>query len=202
MFYKIMKIFVTLYYRVAHKITVIGEGNIPKEGPVLLAANHKSLHDPPAVGISVKREMSFFAKSELFENKLFGAAIRNLNAIPVNRGKGDRAALKTSIEALKEGRMLLMFPEGTRNKTGKDDLTPLQEGASFIAMSAKAPIVPVAIRGSYKYKNGVTIIFGQPIYTKQLREEGYKRKDITKILENNLNNLLKGPLHLDKSDKL
>ncbi|CAM3415506.1 lysophospholipid acyltransferase family protein [Nosocomiicoccus ampullae] len=202
MFYKIMKIFVTLYYRVTHKITVIGEENVPKEGPVLLAANHKSLHDPPVVGISVKREMSFFAKSELFENKIFGAAIRNLNAIPVNRGKGDRAALKTSIEALKEGRMLLMFPEGTRNKTGKNELAPLQEGASFIAMSAKAPIVPVAIRGSYKGKDGVTIIFGQPIYTKQLREEGYKRKDITKILENNLNNLLNGPLHLDKTDNL
>ncbi|OFL46115.1 MULTISPECIES: lysophospholipid acyltransferase family protein [Nosocomiicoccus] len=198
MFYKIMKVFVTLYYRVRHKITVIGENNIPKEGPVLLAANHKSLHDPPAIGISVKREMSFFAKSELFKNKLFGAAIRNLNAIPVNRGKGDRAALKTSIEALKEGRMLLMFPEGTRNKDKKDELRPLQEGASFIAMSAKAPIVPVAVRGNYDDKNGVTIIFGQPIYTDELRKDGLKRKDITKILENNLNNLLNGPLHLDK----
>lgn len=196
MLYKVVKNLVKVYYKIRFKTKVIGEHNIPKNGPVLLTSNHVSLHDPPLVAIFTKREMSFFAKSELFTVPLFGNVLKRLNAIPVNRGKGDRAALKVSVDALKNNKMLLMFPEGSRNLSGQ--LSPLQEGASFIAMKSNAPIVPVAIKGSYNKKEGVELIFGKPIDVNTLIEEGKKRKEITEILEERLKNMLKTPLILDK----
>ncbi|CAD2077326.1 1-acyl-sn-glycerol-3-phosphate acyltransferase [Phocicoccus schoeneichii] len=200
MLYSTVKFIVKIFYKLRFKINVVGENNIPKDGPVLLTSNHSSLYDPPLVAIFSNREMSFFAKSELFKYPVFGQLIRRLNAIPVNRGKGDRAALKTSVDAVKDGRMLLIFPEGGRNLTGK--LKPLQEGASFIAMKSRAKIVPVAIKGSYNRKEGITLVYGKPIDVDALVEEGKKRKEITEILENRLKNMLKTPVILDKRDKI
>ncbi|CAD2075711.1 lysophospholipid acyltransferase family protein [Phocicoccus pinnipedialis] len=200
MLYNIVKNIVKVFYRLRFKINVIGAENVPNDGPVLLTSNHTSLYDPPLVAAFTKREMSFFAKSELFKYPMFGKFITNLNAIAVNRGKGDRAALKVSVDAVKNGKMLLIFPEGGRNLSGK--LKPLQEGASFIAMKSNAQIVPVAIKGSYNRKEGITLIYGKPIDVNALIEEGKKRKEITAILEERLRNMLKTPLILDKRDKI
>ncbi|GAB3072094.1 lysophospholipid acyltransferase family protein [Salinicoccus sesuvii] len=188
MLYGTVKAIVKKYYQARFKIKVIGEDRIPMEGPVLICSNHKSLYDPPLIATSVKREMSFFAKSELFKIPILGNLIRRLNAVPVERGKGDRAALKKSIEVLGEGNMLLVFPEGSRNKSGT--LKDLQQGASFLAVKSEAQIVPAAIKGSYDRKKGITIIFGKPIDTKSLVESGHNRKNITEKIKEGINNLL------------
>ncbi|MHC0552348.1 lysophospholipid acyltransferase family protein [Salinicoccus sp. CNSTN-B1] len=112
MFYNVVKSLVKGFYYSRFKVRVIGEDRIPATGPVLICSNHSSEYDPPLIAINVKREMSFFAKSELFKIPVLGFLISHLNAIPVDRGKGDRAALKKSVEKLKEGNMLLIFPEG------------------------------------------------------------------------------------------
>ncbi|MBF6841954.1 1-acyl-sn-glycerol-3-phosphate acyltransferase, partial [Acinetobacter baumannii] len=142
------------------KVTVIGEDRVPSSGPVMLCSNHVSDFDPPLIGLALDRQLSFFAKAELFELPVIGKIFPSLNAIPVSRGKSDRAALKTSINALKEDRCLLIFPEGHRNKGDVKQLQNLQEGASFIASKSEAPIVPVVIKGEYNRKKGVTIVFG------------------------------------------
>ncbi|MFC3418183.1 lysophospholipid acyltransferase family protein [Salinicoccus hispanicus] len=188
MLYGTVKAIVKKYYQARFKIRVIGEDRIPAEGPVLICSNHTSLYDPPLIAVSVKREMSFFAKSELFKIPVLGNVIRRLNAVPVERGKSDRAALKKSIEVLGDGSMLLVFPEGGRNKSGT--LKDLQQGASFLAVKSEAQIVPAAIKGSYDRKKGVTIVFGKPIDTKSLIEAGRNRKDITENIKDGINNLL------------
>ncbi|WP_031544865.1 lysophospholipid acyltransferase family protein [Salinicoccus luteus] len=188
MLYNTVKTIVKRFYHTRYKIRVIGEDRIPPDGPVVICSNHISELDPPLVAISVKREMSFFAKSELFKIPVLGYLISRLNALPVERGKGDRAALKKSIEVLKEGNMLLIFPEGSRNKSGT--LKDLQQGASFMAVKSGAKIVPTAIKGNYDRKKGVTIIFGKPIDTAALIAEGKNRKEITERIREDINNLL------------
>ena len=190
MIYEIAKFLIKCYYKMRFKITIIGEDRVPPSGPVMLCSNHVSDFDPPLIGLALDRQLSFFAKSELFELPVIGKVFPSLNAIPVSRGKSDRAALKTSINALKEDRCLLIFPEGHRNKGDIKQLQNLQEGASFIASKSEAPIVPVIIKGEYNRKKGVTIIYGKPINTKEFLAEGNTRKDLTRKLEENLNNLL------------
>lgn len=188
MFYKVAKAVVKRFYHIRFKIRVIGEERIPETGPVVICSNHISEYDPPLIGISTRREMSFFAKTELFKIPVLGYLISNLNAIPVDRGKGDRQALKKSVEALKEGKMLTMFPEGTRTKDGK--LQDLQEGASFMAVKAGATIVPAAIKGAYNRHKGITLVFGKPMDVNEMTAAGMTRKDITKELKIQINNLL------------
>ncbi|MGO1923139.1 MAG: lysophospholipid acyltransferase family protein [Jeotgalicoccus sp.] len=190
MIYEIAKFLIKSYYKLRFKITIIGEDRVPASGPVMLCSNHISDFDPPLIGLALDRQLSFFAKSELFELPVIGKVFPNLNAIPVSRGKSDRAALKTSINALKEDRCLLIFPEGHRNKGDVKQLQNLQEGASFIASKSEAPIVPVIIKGEYNRKKGVTIVFGKPINTEEFLQAGNTRKDLTRKLEKNLNNLL------------
>ena len=176
MFYTFVKNVVKLYMKIRYKINVVSEDNIPKEGPVIIASMHKSELDPPLVAVTIRRELAFFAKEELFKIPILGFVISKLNAFPVSRGKSDRAALKKSVEVLEEGNMLLIFPEGTRSKT--DELGDFQEGASFIAMKSKAQIVPTAITGKYNRKEGVTITYGKPIDVTSVIESGVKRKEL------------------------
>lgn len=188
MLYNVAKKVVSGFYKIRFKIKVIGADRVPQEGPVLICSNHISDFDPPLIGISLKKEMSFFAKSELFKIPVFGKIVSRLNTVPVERGKGDRQALKNSVEALKEGRTMLVFPEGSRSKDG--ELKEFQQGASFMAIKAEATIVPAAIKGKYDRKEGVTVIFGKPIDVQKMVNEGKNRKEITDKLREDINNLL------------
>ena len=125
---------------------VDGRQNLPKSGPYILASNHISYFDPPFVGSTTGREMYFFAKKELFDNKLIGAILTKLNARPVRRGIFDRGAIEAAIQILESGNRLVVFPEGTRSLT--DDFLRPKPGVGLIASQAKIPIVPVYILGS------------------------------------------------------
>lgn len=188
MFYSIIKFIVKVAFNIRFKITVNGADNIPNEGPVIIASSHKSELDPPLIGVTINRELAFFAKEELFKIPVLGFIIKKLNAFPVSRGKSDRAALKKSVEILEDGNTLVIFPEGTRSKT--DELGEFQEGASFIAMKANAIIVPTAITGQYNRKDGVTVTYGKPIDVPSLAEGGMKRKELTQLMREEISKLI------------
>lgn len=144
---------------------VFGRENIPEDGPVVIAANHLSLLDPPVLGAAATRKVHFMAKSELFKPAWFGALIRKLGAFPVRRGAMDRDAIKTGLTILKENKVLAVFPEGTRSKTG--ELGRAGGGAFMMAVKCKAKIVPAYIYGTdLKRHPGwpkVRVIFGKPM---------------------------------------
>lgn len=128
-------------------MTIEGKENIPKQGGAVVACNHESNADPVIAGFSVfPRSPNYFAKKELFKIPLFNLLIRSLGAFPVDRDKTDRGALKKSIEILKSGGTLIMFPQGSRNV----DLNQAYNGASYLAFKSGAPIVPMAIIGTDK----------------------------------------------------
>ncbi len=135
-----------LLFRLYNRWEVAGRRHVPQTGGVLLIANHTSYADPPIVGAACPRPVHFLAKAELFRIPLLSGLIRRTHAFPVRRGGADRAALRQAIRLLREGKVLLIFPEGTRSPDGR--LQELELGAAFIALSAPAQVVPVAIIGA------------------------------------------------------
>lgn len=124
----------------------IGLEHVPVSGPAIIACNHVSFWDPILVGLGCRREVHFMAKEELFRNPLFGWIIRAFNAVPVRRGAVDSGALRTAVEVLRSGGVLVIFPGGTRDRS--DELRNPKPGVGFLALAAGAPVVPAHIAGS------------------------------------------------------
>lgn len=169
MLYRFARTILRVVFKVVFRWEVLGEENIPKEGPVLIASNHVSLLDPPIIGCAMSRKIHFMAKAELFRYPIFGALIRNLGAFPVQRGAADRSAIKKALEILRQGKVIGIFPEGTRNRTG-GVMSP-HNGVALLAIKANARIVPAAIKGIEPRRRiwGITVPakivvrFGEPI---------------------------------------
>ncbi|MEA1965482.1 MAG: lysophospholipid acyltransferase family protein [Candidatus Aerophobetes bacterium] len=130
-------------------IKIQGEENIPSVGGVILASNHLSYLDPIVIALLTRRKINFMAKEELFKNSLFSFLIGSLGAFPLKRGGFDGAAYKKALYILREGKVLVLFPEGTRRQK-KGEISSLQKGAARIALSAGVPLVPIAIQGTDK----------------------------------------------------
>lgn len=161
MFYNFCKRLVKVLLVFAFRVRKIGTENVPREGPCILAVNHKSDLDPVIAGITCPRQLTFMAKSELFKNKLFGGLITKLGAFPVHRGVGDIGAVKAAFKIFKEGRVMLIFPEGGRVKKGKPHKA--KPGVAMIAQKAGVPVIPVLIDGDYKWLGKIVVRYGEPI---------------------------------------
>lgn len=147
-----------------------GLENFPAKGPVIIACNHISLWDPIIVGCTLPRQVFFMAKGELFTKPMLGKLLEGLGAFPVKRGQGDISAIRKSLVVLKEGKLLGIFPEGTRSQSG--DIQEAMAGIVLIMEKSSAPILPIKIygsRGLLRQKRGnLGIIIGEPIYAHKL----------------------------------
>lgn len=146
MFYVVARAILRFLMRIAFSMKVEGRDNIPREGGVLVAANHVSMLDPIVVGCAMERRIRFMAKRELFDNTLLRPIVRGLGAFPVQRGKDDKNAFHTALKVLRNGEVLGMFPEGTRSLDGK--LQKAYSGAAILAHKTGALLVPVGIVGT------------------------------------------------------
>lgn len=187
-FYSFAKVIVTNVMRPLYPVEVIGREHFPKEGGVLLCANHIHNLDPVMVGIAAQREISFMAKEELFRVPILGRIVRRLNAFPVKRGAGDREALRNGMKVLRDGKVLGLFPEGTRSKTGK--LGKGLAGAGFFALRTNAEVVPCAIIGKYKPFAKTRVVFGKPIPMEEYRKNKVSAEEVTKIIMDEIAALL------------
>ncbi|MED4969944.1 1-acyl-sn-glycerol-3-phosphate acyltransferase [Geobacillus sp. NFOSA3] len=171
-----------------YRIEVIGAEKFPKEGGVLLCANHISNLDPPILGITAPRPIHFMAKEELFRVPLLKNLITTLHAFPVKRGMSDRQALRTGLEVLKQGHVLGIFPEGTRSKDGK--LKKGLPGVGFFALRTSAAVVPCAIIGSYRPFVPLKVVYGSPIDMTPLREKKASPEEATAYIMQHIQALL------------
>jgi 1-acyl-sn-glycerol-3-phosphate acyltransferase len=133
-------------FAVFWRYRVVGAEHLPRRGAFILAANHRSNADPALLGCTPWRRNFFFAKRELFEHRLFGWYIRALGAFPVDRGSADLGAMRYAEQVLREGHVLIFFPEGTRSRSG--DFLPAQPGLGMIALRARVPVVPAYVHNS------------------------------------------------------
>ena len=160
--------------RVVGRPETRGRENVPLTGGLIVAANHGSFWDPPVTAVSLPRETFFLAKEELFRVVGFGALIRSVNAIPIRRGAADLGGIARALDVLREGKCLLMFPEGGRMKDGK--LHRAKPGLGLIAAHARVPVVPVYLSGTNHIrrclarKERIRVQFGRVIPSETLLE--------------------------------
>lgn len=165
--YEALRYIARLIFFVTMRVHLRGRYNVPRKGPYIIAANHLSWLDIPLIPAFVPGKVIFMAKEELFLGKM-GWLVRFLGAFPVKRGEGDRQAIRAADEQLKQKKIFMIFPEGTRSKT--QTLAKGNPGLGMIALRAGLPVIPVAVWGSEKglKKLGaeITISYGEPIVLK------------------------------------
>jgi len=146
---------------------VIGAEKLQFSGPALIASNHDSFLDPPFVGHAFDEAIHYFARKSLFDHPLVGKVLRSWQAIPIDRDKPDASSLKATIRLLRDGKKVLIFPEGTRSPDGK--LQKAEAGVGLFIAKGGAPVLPVRIFGTYEaYPRGgktlrparVTVVIG------------------------------------------
>jgi len=170
-FYGLFHYLAGILYAMWFRGEVAGTENFPAEGPFLIASNHASHLDPPLVGSLIPRQMRFFARRTLWSNPVAGWWLTRVETIPVERDSGDIGAIKRVLQTLKEDRVVVLFPEGTRSPDGH--LQKPKAGVGLMACKTSVPVVPCRVFGSYEaFGKGtalprlgtpVSIVFGRPI---------------------------------------
>jgi 1-acyl-sn-glycerol-3-phosphate acyltransferase len=188
-FYDFAKSVVYGVFKPWYRIEAIGLEHFPKEGGVLLCANHIHNFDPLVVGIMAPRPVHYMAKEEIFSVPVLGNIVRKCNAFPVKRGFNDREALRTGLKLLKDGHVFGLFPEGTRSKTG--EIGKGLSGAGFFALRTTALVVPCAIIGPYKSFRKLNIVYGPPIDMDEMRKEKASAEQVTELIMSKIDKLRK-----------
>lgn len=177
--YNIAKFVCNIVISILFRLDIKGLQYFPEKGPVIVYSNHKSMWDPIIIGCILKRPVYFMAKEELFKTPVFGFILKKINAFPVKRGSADRSAIKRCIQVLEANRVLGIFPEGTRSRTG-ELLEPEPGIAMIYAKSRNAIMIPVAIKGNYKWFSRIEVIIGKPINI-QISEEKITSQKLKEI---------------------
>ncbi|MFH2138805.1 MAG: lysophospholipid acyltransferase family protein [Candidatus Omnitrophota bacterium] len=133
------------FYKICFFFKATGRKFVPKSGGCIIASNHLSYLDPMVLSIASPRILNFLAKRDLFKG-FFGVMISALNAFPVERGKGDLKAIRTSLGKLKDGKALIVFPEGTRSTNGQ--IKDAESGVGMLAAKSGVAVVPTYIIGT------------------------------------------------------
>ncbi len=161
MFRTIIKGTANVLCHLIYRYDVEGYENLPKEGSAVLCANHIHMLDSVSIVIHIKRMIYIMVKKELMTNKIGNWFFSKLGCFAVDRGKGDMKAIESAENHLKDGDLLLIFPEGKRNGMAKGE--KMKKGAAMIALEAKAPIIPIGIQGSFKPFTKIKIRVGKPM---------------------------------------
>jgi 1-acyl-sn-glycerol-3-phosphate acyltransferase len=165
--YPLVRILISLPALLIYRVRAIGVKNVPRSGPLILAPNHFSQMDHFFVGLYLRRQIRFMAKSQLFGNPVLNYIFKHGGVIPVRRGHHDEQAFETAYTVLDQGGMLLIYAEGGRSRSG--ELGEPKPGVGRLALESGAPVVPVAVHGSAKVRRWkrlrfpkVTVQFGEP----------------------------------------
>ena len=181
-FHKIPIFFFSLFY----PLKVYGKENIPNGGAILICNHFRAIDCGFIVRADKKDNIKFLAKNELFKNKLFGKIVKSYGAIPIDRENPDMKSLLAAIRTIKDGNKLCIFPEGTRNKTGTNELQDIKDGAEVFAVRAKCPIVPIMILKKSKIFRKTHMIIGKPFTL-----EDFYGKKLTEIDMENMSNIVR-----------
>ncbi len=177
--------------KILSRLRVYGAERMPMTGGLVIAANHFSWIDPPALGAASPRNLYFMAKVEAHRVPGLGELVRSLGAFPVRRGESDREAVRTMRQIVRDGHALGLFVEGTRQRSGIPGRA--QPGAAMVAINEEVPVLPVAIHGSQSWRLGnfapVSVAWGQPMSFEGLPRGGKGYREASLEIEHELEGL-------------
>ena len=192
----VSKIFVLPMYKFVFRGHLIGRENIPKQNSFIMVSNHGSLLDPPLLGHSLGRNISFMAKAELFKIPLLGFIIKACGAYPVKRGFFDKNTIKTACKKLSNDNCIGIFIDGTRQRNGR--VNKPKQGAALLAFKNQKLLLPVAIVNSHRlirFKffiplfSKIVIKVGKPIQPPKSSSR-HDLNSVTMHLQDKINNLI------------
>lgn len=166
----------------AFRMRAYHTARMPRQGPVLLVANHQSHLDPPIVALATRgRRVRFIARASLFKGRRFGSFIRALGAFPLRDGEGDIAAVRAALACLDAGQPVLVFPEGSRCQDGR--VGEFKRGAVLLLSRVRCPVVPIGIDGAFDawprhrtlprlWGSRISVVVGEPIPAEELLRDG------------------------------
>ncbi len=164
--YAFLKGLLSGLFKLIYNLKISGQENIPSTNAYVVVCNHISLGDVIILGVACNRQIYFMAKKELFKIPLLSGLIKALGAFPVDRKGNPAAAIKTSIRYLKDGKIVGMFPQGTRSRNISVNDTEFKTGAAFAAYKSGVGIIPAFIKAKnqkFKLFSRTDIIFGAPV---------------------------------------
>jgi 1-acyl-sn-glycerol-3-phosphate acyltransferase len=187
LFYWPSWVLVRLILAIYGRMEVVGAENVPRRGGVIIVSNHLNNADPGLVGAFMPRRVVFMAKDEMFHWPIWGLYVRSIGAFPVRRFEADLKALRRAVQVVRRGQALVMFPEGTRSRTGS--MGRGHPGTAMVALRTGAPIVPVAVTGTEVVRlpsafmrpfrrTNVRLVVGEPFFLPSVgrpRTEDFER---------------------------
>ena len=185
------QIICTPFLRFFFPTKFVGKKNIP-EGACIIAGNHTSNMDVVNLAVHTWEKKYYLAKKELFKNKFVSFFIKKWGAISIDRQGNDIGAFKESLKVLKNGKKLVIFPEGTRNNNENMELGEVKQGVAMFAIKAKVPVVPMFTVKKPKIFRRNRVYIGQPFelsefYGRKLSAE--ELSEATEIVEKKINEL-------------
>ncbi len=152
---------VTWLIKVFYRVKIFNKENMP-EGSALVVCNHFSAIDPVFILNICSKDIYFLSKNEVANDTFTGKMLIKAGAIPVDRKNPSMESMLKCIRTLKEGKKLVLFPEGTRNKMGTNELQELKEGAGVFAVKTKTKIVPIIIEKKPRFLRRTNVVVGEP----------------------------------------
>lgn len=184
-FYGFLKCIYASLVTILYNPKVYGKENIPKDGALVFAGNHRHAFDPVVVMTHTKRFVHYMAKESLFKG-LFGFLLKQIGIIKVYRTRNNPLAIEEAENVLKSGGTIGIFPEGTRNKELKEELLRFKHGAVVIAKNTGSKIVPFYINGKYKiFRRSLELHFGKPIDVSNMTVDeanNYLREEVLRLI--------------------
>jgi 1-acyl-sn-glycerol-3-phosphate acyltransferase len=185
------RIYMGVPTRILTRGKAYGRENVPAVGGAVYAINHMHWIDVPLVGVLSPRTVWFVAKAEAANNAALGWFLRLHGAIAIRRGESDRDAVRRMREEARNGHVVGLFVEGTRQREGRPGKA--QPGAAMVALQEDVPVIPVAVYGTQFWKIGnfrqCSVAFGEPLEFERLPRNGRGYKEATTVIEGRINEL-------------
>ncbi|MBI4341439.1 MAG: 1-acyl-sn-glycerol-3-phosphate acyltransferase [Candidatus Omnitrophica bacterium] len=168
--YGLTKLLCWIFFRAGYGLQVSGQEHVPRRGAFLVASNHVSFLDPVVIGTACPRRLTFLARHTLFRHLLLRLWLQGVGAVPLNRDEADPSAIRSAIACLRRGQPVALFPEGTRQESGR--LGAAKRGLGLLAKLGHVPVVPAYVRGTYEalprnttrlHRSKIRVAFGPPV---------------------------------------
>ena len=185
---KIIVFLVYIFNVIVFRVKCVGQENIQNKGAYRICANHTSNWDAPILVSNLKIKVYVMAKAELFKNKFIKWFGDKCCVFPVKRGMRDIESIKYSLKLLKDGEILVIFPEGTRKGLEKNGKA--QNGVAYMAIRTGVPVIPVGIQGEMKPFRKVKLNIGEPLDFSQYKSNKPEKEILDKVSKEIMDNII------------